>query len=1153
MESSLEGRLLHALLAHTEEYHYLKDRRGRYLMASSSLARVVGLDTPEDVLGKDDADLLPPEFAAQVMAADREILRTGEPLIDDEQYGSLQGREFWNTTTKVPLRDDDGEIVAIAGLSRDTTDRKLAERALDEHMRRLHAIIDAQRDFAAAELDLQSVMKLLCARTMQLTGADGAAVALLKDGELRFGASAGTPDHPIGELLSLDESLGGLAIRDRQSLICRETLTDPRVNAKRVRATGVRSMIAVPLLHAGDPVGSLVVLSREPNAFDEEDVRSLELLSVVISAAMSHASEFEALARFRAIFEGSSVGIVRVGANGRAFEVNAAVVEMLGFSAEDHATEGLKLFTHPDDLPQSAEYMRQLMAGERDSYEHDKRYIRKDGEILWVHVRAWLEPQGEGEPPTAIAMIENINERKLAEIALRDHSERLARLVESQRDIAAAGVDLQSVMQLIVERSQALTVAEGAIVSLIDGDDLVVGAASGITSQLVGQRRPLRQSVAQHAFNAGEPVLIERAEDDPRLYRGYARTVRDKSHICVPLIQGDRPVAALNVMTTSDGPRLAEEDRRTLELLAVVLASAVSRAAEFDAKQRQVETLARFEATYSGALAGIMTLDLRGVIVDANPALQELIGYSAAELVGSRASDLVHPDDRDRLMSVYRDILEGEKSGAPLEHRVACKGGEVRWVNSSISFIRDSEGEPTLAVLMVQDVSQRKAAEAALLAQAALNEHQAHHDALTGLPNRTLFSERIEQALAAVRPGEGLVAVMLMDLDRFKEVNDSLGHHAGDELLQEVARRLSAVLRTSDSIARLGGDEFGILLPGAQDTGAVIMVVEKLVAALERPIAVQGLPLVVEASVGIAVSPDDGVDVDTLLRAADVAMYTAKEEQAGYAFFDGTSHQLDLARLTLVGELRRALERRELVLYYQPKANLADGAVHAVEALLRWNHPERGLIGPDEFIPLAQQTGLINPLTQYVIGESLRQCRDWQEQGLRLAVAVNVSTRNLLDVEFPAHVQGLLDAWEIGPELLQIEITEDAVLADPVRTSLILEKLAGMGIRLAIDDFGTGYSSLAHLKRLPIEEIKIDRSFVMGMAEDEDDATIVRSTIELGRNLGLEVVAEGVETKAIWDRLVLLGCTIAQGYYLSRPVPADELRDWMLSRSVAAA
>jgi diguanylate cyclase (GGDEF)-like protein/PAS domain S-box-containing protein len=909
-------------------------------------------------------------------------------------------------------------------------------------------------------------------------------------------------------------------------------------------------MVAVPLLHRGNPVGTLLVLSHSPNAFDGEDVRTLELLSVVLSAAMSHAAEFEALTRWRTVFDGSSVGMVRACADGRAREVNAAVLRMLGYSAEDHATNSFDLFTHPDDLDATKRMMLELMAGERDSYEQDKRYIRKDGTELWVHVRAWLEPAVEGEPRTAIAMIENIHERKLAEIALRENAERLERLVETQRDIAAAGMDLEGVMRLIVERSQALTVAEGAIVSMLDGDDLVVGAATGIGSHLVGSRRPLEQSVARFAFAQRGTLLIEHAEGDPRLYGAFARNVRDRSHICVPLFQGQHPVGALNVMTASDdGPRLGEDDRRTLELLAVVLGSAVSRAAEFDAKRRQVETLARFEATYATALAGIMTLDTEGRIVDANPALQELMGYTEEEFAGTPAADYVHEDDQEELLSVYRMRALAEDAPSTVEHRILCKDGTVLWVNSSVSFIRDADKRPVLAVLMVQDISQRKAAERALLAQSELNEHQARHDALTGLANRTLFGARIEHAIEAARAAGGMTAVMVMDLDRFKEVNDSLGHHAGDELLQEVGRRLSSVLRSSDGVARLGGDEFGILLPHPRDIGSVTAVVQKLVEAMQEPITVQQLPLVVEASIGIALFPDDGLDVDTLLRAADVAMYTAKEEKTGFGFFDGSTHQLDLARLTLVGELRRALEKQELVLHYQPQALLGSGEVRSVEALLRWRHPERGLIGPSEFVPLAQQTGLIRPLTLYVIREALSQCREWERQGLELGVAVNVSARNLLDVEFPAQVKSLLDAAELDAGRLELEITEDAVLTDPVRTKAILEELAAMGVRLAIDDFGTGYSSLAYLKRLPIGSIKIDRSFVIGMAADEDDATIVRSTIDLARNLGLAVVAEGVETEPIWAVLRELGCTVAQGYYLSRPLPPEDLGSWLLRRA----
>jgi EAL domain-containing protein (putative c-di-GMP-specific phosphodiesterase class I) len=315
---------------------------------------------------------------------------------------------------------------------------------------------------------------------------------------------------------------------------------------------------------------------------------------------------------------------------------------------------------------------------------------------------------------------------------------------------------------------------------------------------------------------------------------------------------------------------------------------------------------------------------------------------------------------------------------------------------------------------------------------------------------------------------------------------------------------------------------------------------------MHEPIAVQGLPLSIEASIGIAVCPDDGDDAETLLRRADVAMYHAKDEKLGYAFYDGAIGRRDPARLTLVGELRRALEERELTLHYQPQAVLAGGEVRSVEALLRWQHPERGIIPPDEFIPIAQQTGLIKPLTLYVIDEALGQTAAWLDAGLELAVAVNVSARNLLDADFPAQVRDLLERWGVPPKLLVLELTESTMIAEPVRTRAVLEQLAAMGIRLSIDDFGTGYSSLAYLTRLPIAEIKIDRSFVTGMEESGDDATIVRSTIDLGRNLGLEVVAEGVETRLVWNRLRSLGCTIAQGYFLSRPLPAAELLDWVV-------
>jgi diguanylate cyclase (GGDEF)-like protein/PAS domain S-box-containing protein len=719
--------------------------------------------------------------------------------------------------------------------------------------------------------------------------------------------------------------------------------------------------------------------------------------------------------------------------------------------------------------------------------------------------------------------------------------------IAMQHELAAVGLDLKAVMQRIADRTRELTGGVAAAVRLLDGDDLVCGATSGAPEIGQPHRLPVGNNLAGHAMRSRRSLLCLDAETDERVDSALARERNVRSIIAVPLLHGGRSVGLL-LLYGREPAAFDERDVTTMELLSVVLSAAMAHAAEFEAKREQIEALARFEATFAGALTGMLLVDIDGRIVDSNPAMHELLGYSSQELQGRVVAEFVHPEDRPHAAAAYGRMIERDEESLRLDSRLVRRDGEVRCVEAGVSLVRDPGGRPSFAIGMIQDVTQRKEAEAALVAQSELNEYQALHDTLTGLANRTLFRDRVEQAVKTARRTASRVAVLVMDLDRFKEINDSLGHAAGDALLIELSKRLEDELRASDTVARLGGDEFGLLLPDTTVPDDALTVAEQARKTIERPVVVQGLPLSVEASIGIALYPDHGEDVGTLLQRADAAMYKAKKESSGFALYDGTSHSQDPARLTLVGELRRALEQHELTLYYQPQAVLADGQVHSVEALLRWIHPDRGLVPPDDFIPLAQQTGLMTPLTLYVIDEALRQSRAWQEEGLELSISVNLSSRNLLDVEFPGHVQELLERWSVDPSLLELEITESTMLADPARTKLILERLSAMGIRLSIDDFGTGYSSLSYLKRLPVNEIKIDRSFVMNMDENEDDAAIVRSTIDLGRNLGLDVVAEGVETKEIWDRLRALGCTVAQGYYLSRPVPAPELRTWLDER-----
>jgi diguanylate cyclase (GGDEF)-like protein len=428
--------------------------------------------------------------------------------------------------------------------------------------------------------------------------------------------------------------------------------------------------------------------------------------------------------------------------------------------------------------------------------------------------------------------------------------------------------------------------------------------------------------------------------------------------------------------------------------------------------------------------------------------------------------------------------------------------------------------------------------------EARRREHQAMHDSLTELPNRASFQEQASTALERCAPGER-VAVLLMDLDQFKQVNDTLGHQTGDELLQEVARRLRRAIRDGDFSARLGGDEFVVLVRGGSDEASVLATARRIAEAVQAPVNLRGLRLDVRVSMGIAVYPEHGTDVHGLLQRADVAMYAAKSLQDGPQLYRPETDQNTPRRLQLGTDLRRAIDNGQVAVHYQPQADLLTTAVTGVEALCRWSHPEHGPVSPDEFIPVAEQTGLIRPLTLFVVTDALSHCGRWQRAGHDLGVAVNVSARSLLDSGFVDDVLDLVSASGLRPELLTLEITESSIMSDTHRTLDLLHRLAGFGIRLSVDDFGTGYSSLAYLQQLPVHELKVDKSFVFDVGSDASSRAIVRSVVDLGHSLGLLVVAEGVEDEAAWDQLLQIGCDRGQGYLLSRPVSADDLTRWL--------
>ena len=547
----------------------------------------------------------------------------------------------------------------------------------------------------------------------------------------------------------------------------------------------------------------------------------------------------------------------------------------------------------------------------------------------------------------------------------------------------------------------------------------------------------------------------------------------------------------------------------------------------------------RIRAVMDNVVDAVITIDEKGIVESANPAVRSVFGYQPDELLGQNVKILMpepYAEEHDQYLANYISTGKSRILGVGRELVGKRKDGTVFPMDLAISEMWLYERRFFIGI--ARDITERKEQMAAI-------EYQALHDALTDLPNRTLLSDRLHQAILSSIRGEQLLALIIMDLDHFKEINDTLGHHNGDLILQQVANRVRGVLRESDTVARLGGDEFAVLLPAA-DIRDATRIAKKLLDSLDRPFELEAQSFRIGASLGIALFPEHGRDGAALMKRADVAMYEAKRGKTGFAVYDPAKDQHSLRNLSLMGELRTALDEQQLVLYYQPKVNMQTGRVSGVEVLVRWRHPLHGLMYPNEFIPLAEQSGLIKQLTLWVLNQAVAQGREWEQSGIDVSMAINLSVHNLHDNTFPEEVAAILQGFSrMQVNRLRFEITETAMMVDPARALEILNALGAMGIRLSIDDFGTGYSSLAYLKQLPVAELKIDKSFITSMGDSDNDAVIVRSTIELAHNIGLRVVAEGVEDKRTYEMLAALSCDSVQGYFISRPMPPEEFTRWL--------
>jgi diguanylate cyclase (GGDEF)-like protein/PAS domain S-box-containing protein len=699
-----------------------------------------------------------------------------------------------------------------------------------------------------------------------------------------------------------------------------------------------------------------------------------------------HKALTESEARLRAFIDTAAIGVAVRDISGHYVVTNAAFAQLTGYSARDLEEMTPADLTLPDDLAVQHELEQQLLAGSRDSYYLEKRYFQPEGRLLWVAITVSVVRDEYGRPQHFMQIVEDIDARKRAEAALRD--------------------------------SQA-----------------------------------------------------------------------------------------------------------------------------------------RFTSAFEYAPIGMALVDRTGRWLQVNPALCSIVGYSSDELLRLSFQDITHPEDLEADLTLLEQLLAGELQTYSIEKRYVRKDGVLVWVLLAVSLVRTPAGDPLYCVSQVEDITERKRVEQALQdiiaersATLEVVEHRALHDPLTDLPNRSLLYDRLQQATRAAQRGRSRFALLLLDLDRFKQVNDTLGHHIGDELLQVLATRLTSSLRRSDTVARLGGDEFAVLLPETEPEAAA-QVGSSLLAAIEEPVVLHSHRLSVSASIGLAIFPDHGDSAELLMQRADVAMYGAKQSGVGVAAYS-PSHDLNSqSRLTLAAELRDALENGHLELHYQPKIEAATGGVAGVEALIRWRHPSRGLIPPGDFIPVAEQAGFLRSMSQWVLQTATEQARAWRDAGYALPVAVNLSGVNLRDMRVVQTVDDALTAAGLAPDYLGIEIAETAVMESPEIAREIVLALSSRGITIAIDDFGVGFSSLNYLARLPVHEIKIDRSFVLTMHENDRQAVIVQSIIDLGHAMGLRVVGEGIESEEVAQRLRDAGCNLLQGYLYARPLPADRVIPWVRVRT----
>ena len=1053
------------------------------------------------------------------------------------------GEQRFLSISGAPVFSAAGEFLGYRGVGREVTDRRREERLVALE----HAVVRHLAEEKTVSAALRAVMRAICESESWDCGRyfrlDEAANAMRCEEAWSTGVGPLAPfaEASRGITLRRGQGLVGEVWRTAEPIWSADVTQDARTApVARVRDAGVHGALVFPVTFESRVVG---VLSISSASVRRPDARLLDTMRVVgaqigqfLIRKQAEAALAESEARFRQTFELAASGIAQVDLRGRFIDVNRKLCEMLGYSEDELLGRSVKEISHPQDRDTTDSQRALMRAGRLSSVQFEKRYLRKDGSVLWVNLTVALVRNAQGEPQHEIAVMEDITERKEREGALQ----RFRTALDSSADMVFL-----------------FDVASG---SLLDFNQTTCTMLGYSRDELLRLRaRDIRTDARSGKLRAEMDELLTIDGRTNTLITEYRR--KDGTIFPVESRRSllDTPQGRVLVVNSRDlSERMSAEKRRAAQARYQKKIARLGQAAL--SKRNPAELIAKAVQSVLEGLAGGAVAYLERASGENDIVLRRVAGLASTP----EDSALARVDPQGPLAPLFSRgepvILSGpwgedlplhfewlRRYGALAAVPVPADGGPRGYLcalaEAAGAFGPEETRFLAAAASMVSAALHRLDSEARLA-------YLAQFDPLTGLPNRTLLSDRFSLMIVQARRRGVSLGVLFIDLDDFKLVNDTQGHAAGDELLKETASRLQSALRDGDTVARISGDEFAVILSDLARPDDAALVAQKILDRLCAPAEVRGEEVVVTASIGIATFPADGDNAEALLGAADAAMYRAKQSgRNAFQFFTADINQRTRARAQMGLELRRALERKEFTLAYQPKIDLMSGQPCGAEALLRWQHPERGRVAPVEFIPVLEETGLIVPVGEWVLKRACEDLKGWLRLGApAMPVAVNLSARQFRQHDLEERIRTIVSAAGIDPSLIELEITESQLMHDPDHAIGVLRALGKAGVRIAIDDFGTGYSSLAYLTRFPLASLKIDRSFVADVLDDEADATIVRTIVDMAHTLGFTVIAEGVELDSQAAFLRALGCEQAQGFLFAKPMPAGEFSELIVRR-----